>query len=232
MPPKLIVLSGAGISADSGLSTFRDSGGLWEGYDVQDVATIDAWERNLKLVLDFYNWRRQDAAKAQPNRAHIALAEFEKKYPLQIITQNVDDLHERAGSSQIIHLHGELMQMKSSMDPNLRYPYLKDIQIGDKAEDGAQLRPDIVWFGEAVPMMDAAVDAIRQGDAVLVVGTSLQVYPAAGLLNFVPKNVPVFLLDKNPPAVNLPSERISASGAADGMDEMLARIEGYFSEKN
>ncbi len=224
----LIVLSGAGISAESGLRTFRDAGGLWEGYDVQDVATIDAWERDPGLVLDFYNWRRKDAADAQPNRAHFALAEFEKKHSVKIITQNVDDLHERAGSSDVTHLHGELGWMKSSRNPALRYPYEEDILLGDLAEDGSQLRPDIVWFGEAVPMMDTAIDIVRGADVLLVVGTSLQVHPAAGLLYYTPEDIPIYLLDKNPPSgLNLDDTQISTLSAAEGMDEILGRIAQY-----
>lgn len=197
---KLVVLSGAGISAESGIKTFRDSGGLWEGHDVMEVATPDAWERNPELVQDFYNQRRKQARECLPNRAHRILAELEENFDVSIITQNVDDLHERAGSSQVIHLHGELKKGRSSIDPNLVYD-LSDWEIkeGDLCEKGSQLRPHIVWFGEAVPMMTEAINITKTADFFLVVGTSLQVYPAAGLLDYTPIYSEIFLIDPSIP---------------------------------
>lgn len=196
---KLVVLTGAGISAESGLKTFRDSDGLWEGYDIEDVATPNAWRKNPKLVLEFYNYRRKNVMDAEPNVAHYGLAELEKDFDVTIITQNIDDLHERAGSTNILHLHGEIFKMRSDKDESLIYDIKGDIIIGDKAEDGAQLRPHIVWFGEAVPMMEQAVPVVHEADLFVVVGTSLVVYPAAGLVNYAPWPIPKFIVDKRIP---------------------------------
>ena len=196
---KLVVLTGAGISAESGLKTFRDSDGLWEGYDIEDVATPNAWRKNPKLVLEFYNYRRKNVIDAEPNFAHYGLAELEKDFDVTIITQNIDDLHERAGSTNIFHLHGEIFKMRSDKDESLIYDIKGDIVIGDKAEDGAQLRPHIVWFGEAVPMMEQAVPVVHEADLFVVVGTSLVVYPAAGLVNYAPWPIPKFIVDKRIP---------------------------------
>lgn len=196
---KLVVLTGAGISAESGLKTFRDSDGLWEGYDIEDVATPNAWRKNPKLVLEFYNYRRKNVLDAEPNAAHYGLAELEKDFDVTIITQNIDDLHERAGSTNILHLHGEIFKMRSDKDESLIYDIKGDIIIGDKAEDGAQLRPHIVWFGEAVPMMEQAVPVVHEADLFVVVGTSLVVYPAAGLVNYAPWPIPKFIVDKRIP---------------------------------
>jgi NAD-dependent deacetylase len=196
---KLVVLSGAGISAESGLKTFRDSDGLWEGYDIEDVATPNAWRKNPKLVLEFYNYRRKNVLDAAPNAAHYGLAELETDFDVTIITQNIDDLHERAGSTSILHLHGEIFKMRSERNEELIYDIKGDIAIGDKAKDGAQLRPHIVWFGEAVPMMDKAVPIVRSADLFVVVGTSLVVYPAAGLVNYAPWPIPKFIVDKRIP---------------------------------
>jgi NAD-dependent deacetylase len=196
---KLVVLTGAGISAESGLKTFRDSDGLWEGYDIEDVATPNAWRKNPKLVLEFYNYRRKNVIDAEPNFAHYGLAELEKDFDVTIITQNIDDLHERAGSTNILHLHGEIFKMRSDKDESLIYDIKGDIIIGDKAEDGAQLRPHIVWFGEAVPMMEQAVPVVHEADLFVVVGTSLVVYPAAGLVNYAPWPIPKFIVDKRIP---------------------------------
>lgn len=193
---KLVVLTGAGISAESGLKTFRDSDGLWEGYDIEDVATPNAWRKNPKLVLEFYNYRRKNVMDAEPNAAHYGLAELENDFDVTIITQNIDDLHERAGSTNILHLHGEIFKMRSDKDESLIYDIKGDIVIGDKAEDGAQLRPHIVWFGEAVPMMEQAVPVVHEADLFVVVGTSLVVYPAAGLVNYAPWPIPKFIVDK------------------------------------
>ncbi|HQF37819.1 MAG TPA: Sir2 family NAD-dependent protein deacetylase [Opitutaceae bacterium] len=185
--PKIVVLSGAGMSAPSGLATFRDSNGLWANHRVEDVATPEAWHRNPQLVLDFYNQRRAQACAAEPNAGHRALADLERRYEVVVITQNVDNLHERAGSSRVIHLHGELTKVRSTADESLVYDIgAKPIQLGDKCERGSQLRPHIVWFGEAVPLIEDAADELRDAAKVLVVGTSLQVYPAAGLVSYAP----------------------------------------------
>ncbi len=200
MKKKIVVLTGAGISAESGLSTFRDSGGLWEGYNVMDVASPEGWRRNKELVLDFYNQRRRQLINANPNDAHLALAELEKKFDVTVITQNVDDLHERAGSSNIIHLHGELNKARSSSNENLTYELEgNDINVGDKCENGSQLRPHVVWFGEMVPMMDDAIRHSLMADIFIVIGTSLVVYPAASLLEFVKDDSPKYLIDPNKP---------------------------------
>ncbi|HRG23101.1 MAG TPA: NAD-dependent deacylase [Chitinophagaceae bacterium] len=196
---KLVILTGAGISAESGLKTFRDSDGLWEGYNIEDVATPRAWRKNPQLVLDFYNFRRKNVLDAKPNAAHYGLAELEKDFDVTIITQNIDDLHERAGSTNILHLHGEILKMRSERDPELIYPVTGDIRLGDKAEDGSQLRPHIVWFEEPVPMMELAVPIVNRADLFVVVGTSLVVYPAAGLVNYTRQGIPLFVLDKKLP---------------------------------
>ena len=204
MRKKLVVLSGAGISAESGLATFRDSGGLWEGYKIEEVATPEAWHKNRELVLDFYNLRRKDALAAKPNAGHQALVKLEDKFEVVIITQNVDNLHEQAGSSNVLHLHGELFKSRSTADENLVYDIEGwELKSGDKCEKGSQLRPHIVWFGEAVPMMDKAIKEVRKADFFIVVGTSLQVYPAAGLVNYVPAASPKYIVD---PAVPLLEE--------------------------
>lgn len=185
MRKKLVVLSGAGISAESGLSTFRDAGGLWEGYDIMEVASIDGWRKNKELILEFYNKRRSQLETVNPNEAHLLIAELENYFEVTVVTQNVDDLHERAGSTNIIHLHGKLTEAKSSNDHNLVYDIgYKEIKLGEKAEDGSQLRPNVVWFGEQVPKIIEASEIISDADIILVIGTSLVVYPAAGLLEY------------------------------------------------
>ncbi len=199
MKKRLVVLTGAGISAESGLKTFRDSDGLWEGYDVTEVATPRAWRKNAKLVLDFYNMRRRDVLKAEPNAGHLGLAELEKDFDVHIITQNIDDLHERAGSTRVMHLHGEIFKMRSEKDESLIYDIREDIHPGHRATDGAQLRPQIVWFEEAVPMIEKAVPLVRSADIFVIVGTSLVVYPAAGLVDLVRPGVPMFIVDKKIP---------------------------------
>lgn len=196
---KLVVLTGAGISAESGLKTFRDSDGLWEGYDVREVATPRAFMKNPALVLDFYNMRRKSALEANPNAAHFGLADLQEDFDVHIITQNIDDLHERAGSKKVMHLHGSIFKMRSTGDPSLVYPITGDINLGDLAEDGEQLRPDIVWFEEPVPMIAEAVPLVKTADIFVVVGTSLVVYPAAGLVDLVPTRVPKFIVDKKIP---------------------------------
>lgn len=198
MKTKIVVLTGAGISAESGLKTFRDSNGLWEEHRVEDVATYEAWIRNPALVLEFYNQRRKQLFEVQPNAAHIALAKLESKYDVQIITQNVDDLHERGGSANVMHLHGELKKARSTFDPDLVYTLDGwELKLGDKCEKGSQLRPHIVWFGEAVPLIDAAAEISSQAGFFIVIGTSLNVYPAAGLMNYVPGESRKFLIDPN-----------------------------------
>lgn len=200
---KLVVLSGAGISAESGLKTFRDSDGLWEGYDIEDVATPRAWKKNPSLVLDFYNYRRREVAKAQPNAAHVGLAELENDFDVTIITQNIDDLHERAGSTTVVHLHGEIFKMRSEYDEDVIYDIRGDISLGDKAShDDGQLRPHIVWFEEPVPMIERAAMITRKADIFVVIGTSLNVYPAAGLLNYAPIHIPKYVVDKKIPYIS------------------------------
>jgi NAD-dependent deacetylase len=193
---KIVVLTGAGISAESGLRTFRDSDGLWEEHRVEDVATFEAWQRNQALVIDFYNQRRKQLYEVKPNAGHLALAELEQKYNVQIITQNVDDLHEQAGSTHVMHLHGELKKVRSTVDENLVYTLDGwELKMGDLCEKGSQLRPHIVWFGEAVPMIEPAIALTAEADIFIVIGTSLNVYPAASLVYYIKKNIPVYLID-------------------------------------
>jgi NAD-dependent deacetylase len=196
---KLIVLTGAGISAESGLKTFRDADGLWEGYNVYEVATPGAFAKNPQLVLDFYNMRRKDVAAVKPNAAHTGLAELEKDFDVTIITQNIDDLHERGGSTKVLHLHGEIFKIRSCKDETKIYECRGEIHAGDVAEDGGQLRPHVVWFEELVPMIEEAVKVMRTAEIFAVVGTSLLVYPAAGLVNYAPWGIPKFIIDKNIP---------------------------------
>lgn len=214
----LVVLTGAGISAESGLKTFRDADGLWEGYDIDEVATATAWRRNPALVQEFYNMRRKNVLDAEPNPAHYALAELEKDFNVTIVTQNIDDLHERGGSTNIIHLHGEILKMRSEKNENLVYETRNDIQMGEFAEDGGQLRPHIVWFEEPVPMIEKAIPIMRSADVFLIVGTSLVVYPAAGLVNYVPAEIPKFIVDKKIPyTTSLYKLTMIEKGAAEGM---------------
>lgn len=202
MKKKLVVLTGAGVSAESGIATFRDADGLWEGYDVMEVASPQGWRKNPELVLEFYNQRRKNAHASQPNPGHTILAELEEHFDVRIITQNVDNLHERAGSSQVLHLHGKLFESRSTLDERLVYPIEGwELKKGDKCERGSQLRPNIVWFGEPVPMMDKAIEETLRADVFLVVGTSLVVYPAAGLVDLVPEDVPVIVVDPKLPPV-------------------------------
>lgn len=195
---KMVILTGAGISAESGLKTFRDADGLWEGHRIEDVATPEAWHRNPSLVLDFYNQRRKQLKDAEPNDAHKLLTWLEEKYQVTVITQNVDDLHERAGSTSIIHLHGELFKARSVVDNSLVYEWKEDLNIGDKCSLGGQLRPHIVWFGESVPMLEQAAYECSDAHICIIVGTSLQVYPAAGLVQYVPKDCKLFYIDPKP----------------------------------
>jgi NAD-dependent deacetylase len=224
----LVVLTGAGISAESGLKTFRDGDGLWEGYDINEVATATAWKRNPALVQEFYNMRRKNVKEAKPNAAHVALAGLESDFNVNIITQNIDDLHERAGSTNVLHLHGEILKMRSEKNEHLVYPVHDDIQMGDKAKDGAQLRPQIVWFEEPVPMMERAAQLVVDADLFLIVGTSLVVYPAAGLVNYAAPFLPKFIVDKKIPY--LPSMRNLTAiekPATEGMKEVIPLLKRH-----
>jgi NAD-dependent deacetylase len=197
---KIVVLTGAGISAESGISTFRDAGGLWEGHDVMEVASPEGWRKNRALVLDFYNQRRKQALTTKPNAGHLALVDLERHFDVTIVTQNVDNLHEQAGSSKVVHLHGELFKVRSTLDEHLVYDLDGwELKEGDVCEKGSQLRPHIVWFGEMVPMMEEAAKVTARADIFMVVGTSLVVYPAAGLLDMVPFSTPKFIIDPNMP---------------------------------
>lgn len=203
MKKKIVALTGAGISAESGIRTFRDSGGLWEGFDIMEVATPQGWAKNRELVLEFYNERRKKALSAQPNAGHMALASLEEEFEVTVITQNVDNLHEKAGSTQVIHLHGELFKSRSTLDESLIYDIEGwALRLGDKCEKGSQLRPHIVWFGELVPMMDMAIAEVMTADFFMVIGTSMVVYPAASLIDYVPNNAPKFVIDPMMPALD------------------------------
>lgn len=217
----IVVLSGAGMSAESGLKTFRDANGLWEGHDVMEVATPEGFARNPELVLDFYNQRRRQLLQVQPNTAHIGLAELEKLHKVSIVTQNVDDLHERAGSSNVIHLHGELLKVRSIYDEfDVKY-WRDDLVIGDVCEKGYQLRPHIVWFGEAVPLIPKAITICETADVLLIIGTSMQVYPAASLMHYVKPNTKIFYIDPNP-AINSNSQiTVVAETATKGLSKVI-----------
>ena len=226
---KIVVLTGAGMSAESGISTFRDSGGLWDQYRVDDVATPEGYERDPQLVLDFYNMQRRNLLKAEPNEGHRLVAALEEKYKVVVVTQNIDNLHERAGSTRVIHLHGELMKATSSWNPNDSRQIITlpaddpVIEMSDHAADGSQLRPFIVWFGESVPNIEPAADECETADIFLIIGTSLNVYPAAGLLNYVPASAEVYLIDPKP--VDVHSRRhvhVIQKGASEGMKELMA----------
>lgn len=220
---KCVVLTGAGISAESGLQTFRDSGGLWEGYRVEDVCTPEAFARSPQTVIDFYNARRRAAAAAEPNAAHFALADLERAYDVQIITQNVDDLHERAGSGKVLHLHGELNKLRSTVDENEILPWQGDQTLADRDSRGRPLRPHIVWFGEAVPLIEEAVRLVEAADIVIVVGTSLKVYPAASLLHYARFGVPMYLIDPKPNA-DVSGVEILAQTAVRGVPVLVAEL--------
>jgi len=221
MKKKLVVLTGAGISAESGLKTFRDGDGLWNGYNIEDVATPRAWKKDRQLVLDFYNMRRHDVLSAQPNAAHTGLADLENDFDVEIITQNIDDLHERAGSTKVLHLHGEIFKMRSELNEELIYEIRKDILLGDVAEDGAQLRPHIVWFEEPVPMIEEAAAIAYAADIFVVVGTSLVVYPAAGLINYAPRGIPKFIVDKSIPYSSVYNITAIEKPATQGIKELI-----------
>jgi len=223
---KLVILSGAGISAESGVATFRDSGGLWEGHDVMDVASPEGWRKNPLLVLDFYNKRRRQLFEVEPNRAHFIAAELEKDFDVTIITQNVDDLHERAGSTKVIHLHGELLKARSVYNEDDIIDHAGDINLGDLHTDGHQLRPHIVWFGEAVPAIEEAAYITEQADYVIVIGTSLQVYPAAGLMDFAKRTTPIFYIDPKPASIpNLKNPlEVVPMVASEGMEVVAGKL--------
>ena len=223
---KIVVLTGAGISAESGIKTFRDSNGLWEGHDVMEVASPDGFEKNPALVLDFYNQRRRQLNEVAPNAGHLSLVDLEKQYDVVVITQNVDNLHERAGSSKIIHLHGELSKARSTKAPYKVYDCSGDIILGDLCENGAQLRPHIVWFGEAVPMIETAVAECAQAAILLIIGTSMQVYPAASLIDFVPKNTKIYFIDPKPavPQKSYENLTVIAENASVGVPKVVSEL--------
>jgi NAD-dependent deacetylase (regulatory protein SIR2-like protein) len=228
---KLVILTGAGMSAESGFSTFRDSGGLWEKYNVEDVASPDGWERNPEMVLDFYNRLRKQLMQAKPNAGHQGLYELEHDYDVKIITQNVDDLHERAGNHNVLHLHGELMKVRPVNRENEIYtltPENCEIHLGDKDKNGIQLRPHIVWFGEPVPMIEKAIEWTEEADIFVIIGTSLNVYPAAGLIHYVRKGIPIYLID--PQEVHIPSGlpvHIIHKGAGEGVKELVQILKSH-----
>ncbi|WKV11659.1 NAD-dependent deacylase [Marivirga harenae] len=226
MRKNLVVLTGAGISAESGIPTFRGTDGLWEGHDVMEVASPQGWAKNQSLVLDFYNQRRKAVLDAEPNEAHKMLAELEKDYDVQIITQNIDDLHERGGSSKVLHLHGEIKKARSCVDENLIYELNGwEIKEGDLCEKGSQLRPHIVWFGEMVPMIEPAARITAKADVLLVVGTSLQVYPAASLIHEVQRNIPIYVIDPSTPEYYGTNQITAiAKGAVEGMKEAKEKL--------
>jgi NAD-dependent deacetylase len=230
---KLVVLTGAGISAESGLRTFRDMNGLWEQYDVMEVASIEGWYRNPKLVLQFYNDRRKQLKTAEPNAGHRGLVDLEKYFDVVIITQNVDDLHEKAGSKKIIHLHGELTKIRSTKDPfNIKDIGYNELNWGDLCDKGSQFRPHIVWFGEAVPAIEEAAEISQTADAFAVIGTSLNVYPAAGLINYVPQSIPIYLIDPNniQTSVHKTVEYIKEK-AGTGVEKLKEKLFSYFQIK-
>lgn len=224
MKKKLVVLTGAGISQESGLKTFRDQGGLWENHNIENVATPEAFQKNPELVLSFYNQRRKQLLEAEPNEAHKLLADLEQYFDVTIITQNLDDFHERAGSQHVIHLHGELLKSRSIINPDKIYDQKKDILIGDTDENGHQLRPHVVWFGEAVAMIPYAMNICKIADKALVIGTSLQVYPAAGLINDVPDNAMIYLIDPNPQVEAGANLKIIKDKAVSGMKSLYNQL--------
>lgn len=223
---KLVVLSGAGVSAESGVKTFRDAGGLWEGHDIMEVASPEGWRKNPELVLDFYNKRRRQLFEVQPNNGHKIIADLEKYFDVSVVTQNVDDLHERAGSTNVLHLHGELLKARSIYNENDTVEWKTDINLGDLHTDGYQLRPHIVWFGEAVPAITDAIDMVEQADYLIIIGTSMQVYPAAGLIDYTASNVPIFYIDPKPaqmPNLRNPLEVLPMSGS-EGMEMVKSKL--------
>jgi len=227
---EVVVFTGAGISAESGIKTFRDAGGLWENYKIEDVATPEAWKKNQELVNEFYNARRKQVIAASPNKAHYFIADLESKFNVNVVTQNVDDFHERAGSKNVLHLHGEIMKVRSEIDPELIYPVTNwELKIGDLCEKGSQLRPHIVWFGELVPLMDQANYLAAQADFFIVIGTSLNVYPAAGILNFVSQEVPKWLIDPNDFQLDyIKYLNHIKSTAVDGLNQLNEQLKLYY----
>lgn len=227
---QVVVFTGAGISAESGIKTFRDAGGLWENYKIEDVATPEAWKKNQELVNEFYNARRKQVIAASPNKAHYFIADLESKFNVNVVTQNVDDFHERAGSKNVLHLHGEIMKVRSEIDPELIYPVTNwELKIGDFCEKGSQLRPHIVWFGELVPLMDQANYLAAQADFFIVIGTSLNVYPAAGILNFVSQEVPKWLIDPNDFQLDyIKYLNHIKSTAVDGLNQLNEQLKLYY----
>lgn len=223
---KIVVLTGAGISAESGINTFRDEDGLWEGHDVMEVATPEGFLRNPDLVLDFYNQRRKQLLSVKPNQAHILLAELEKHYRVNIITQNVDDLHERAGSSNVLHLHGELLKARSSKDPDSIVDWRSDLKTGDLCAAGTQLRPHIVWFGEAVPLLEEAANITSDADILIIIGTSMQVYPAASLAHYAPTDAPIYFIDPKPNIreTDFKNLTIIKNSATKGMEVLVKQL--------
>lgn len=226
MKQKLVVLTGAGMSAESGIPTFRASDGLWEQHKIEDVASPEGWRKNQLLVLDFYNQRRKQILSASPNAGHIQLAEMQELFDVSVITQNIDDLHERAGSKNVLHLHGEILKSRSTLDPNLIYDIEGwELKQGDKCERGSQLRPHIVWFGEAVPAMDHAIRIVEQADIFVIVGTSLLVYPAAGLVHYAKSEIPKFIVDPVVPKVSsINNLRIIQLGAGEGLHQLRKQL--------
>ena len=224
---KIIVLTGAGISAESGLKTFRDDNGLWEGHDVMQVATPEGFEENPELVLEFYNQRRRQLQQVEPNVAHKAFAKLEKDHEVYIITQNVDDLHERAGSKNVIHLHGELLKVRSTFDEKLIMDWKDDLNLGDFCEHHHQLRPHIVWFGEAVPMIETAMNLMEDAEVVIIVGTSMQVYPAAGLIQYAPENVKIYFVDPKPSISSSKKITVFAENASTGVKKVVDEIKQF-----
>ncbi|MDN6279431.1 MAG: NAD-dependent deacylase [Psychroflexus sp.] len=221
---KICVLTGAGISAESGVKTFRDEDGLWENHEITEVATPEAFLRNPELVLDFYNQRRRQLMGVKPNAAHTALVDLEKKYEVHIVTQNVDDLHERAGSSSVLHLHGELTKSRSSKNDQLIYDQKEDLYLGDLCEKNSQLRPHIVWFGEAVPEMENAISLVFEADIIIIIGTSMQVYPAAGLIDFKKDNAPVYFIDPKPTIQSTDTIELISEKASQGVQKLVDKL--------
>jgi NAD-dependent deacetylase len=220
----IVVLTGAGISAESGIKTFRDADGLWEGHDIMEVASPQGWEKNTKKVLQFYNERRKQLLTVEPNAAHLAIAKLEEKYKVSIVTQNIDDLHERAGSTNVIHLHGELLKVRSTFDENLIMDWRNDLNHGDFCEHNFQLRPHVVWFGEAVPMFSVAAEITEQADILLIIGTSMQVYPAAALMDFVKQGTKIYFIDPSPSISPNSNITIIREKAATGVPKLVDQI--------
>jgi NAD-dependent deacetylase len=228
MKKNLVILSGAGMSQESGLRTFREMGGLWESYDVEDVASIDGWRRNPELVMDFYNQRRKQLFDAEPNPGHYGIAELEKWFDVTVVTQNVDDLHERAGSTKVLHLHGELRKVRSTIDSDLVYELEGwELKFGDRCEKGSQLRPHIVWFGEPVPALYDAIPIVEEADIVVVVGTSLVVYPAASLVHYAKPGAPVFVVDPSRPEVSIKNVVYIEEKAGRGVEILKEKLEKW-----